>query len=44
VWRCHSAFECTHACPQDVDPAGAIMSLRHDLAAQKIKKLFGGQG
>jgi succinate dehydrogenase / fumarate reductase iron-sulfur subunit len=44
VWRCHSAFECTEACPQAVDPAGAIMSLRRDLAAQKIKRLFGGKG
>jgi succinate dehydrogenase / fumarate reductase iron-sulfur subunit len=44
VWRCHSAFECTNACPQEVDPAGAIMSLRRDLAAQKIKRLFGGKG
>jgi len=38
VWRCHSAFECTEACPQAVDPAGKIMSLRRELAAQRFKK------
>jgi succinate dehydrogenase / fumarate reductase iron-sulfur subunit len=42
VWRCHSAFECTEACPQAVDPAGAIMSLRRTLIGHKVKKLFGG--
>ncbi len=42
VWRCHSAFECTEACPQAVDPAGAIMSLRRALIGHKVKKLFGG--
>ncbi len=34
VWRCHSAFECTEACPQAVDPAGKIMALRRELIAQ----------
>ncbi len=42
VWQCHSAYECTEACPQIVDPAGAIMALRRDLIASKIKRLFGG--
>ncbi len=42
VWQCHSAYECTEACPQDVDPAGAIMALRRELIASKVKKLFGG--
>lgn len=28
VWRCHSAWECTEACPSNVDPAGSIMRLR----------------
>jgi len=41
VWRCHSAFECTEACPQNVDPAGAIMALRRDLIKRRFKKLFG---
>jgi succinate dehydrogenase / fumarate reductase, iron-sulfur subunit len=31
VWRCHAAFECTEVCPSNVDPAGAIMSLRRFL-------------
>ncbi len=42
VWRCHGAFECTEACPQSVDPAGAIMDLRRKLIVSKIKKLLGG--
>ena len=41
VWRCHSAFECTEACPQSVDPAGAIMSLRRELIGAKVKRWFG---
>jgi succinate dehydrogenase / fumarate reductase iron-sulfur subunit len=44
VWRCHSAYECTEACPQNVDPAGAIMALRRDLMTQRIKRLFGANG
>ncbi|HKZ85361.1 MAG TPA: succinate dehydrogenase/fumarate reductase iron-sulfur subunit [Anaerolineae bacterium] len=41
VWRCHSGWECTEACPQGVDPAGAIMLLRRDLVKHRIRKLFG---
>jgi succinate dehydrogenase / fumarate reductase iron-sulfur subunit len=41
VWRCHGAFECTEACPQNVDPAAAIMSLRREILAGKFKSLFG---
>lgn len=41
VWRCHSAWECTEACPQDVRPAEAIMALRRELILHKIKTLFG---
>jgi succinate dehydrogenase iron-sulfur subunit len=41
VWRCHSAFECTEACPQAVDPAGKIMALRRELAVRRLKKLLG---
>lgn len=44
VWRCHSAFECTEACPQAVDPAGAIMTLRRELAVRKLKALVGMGG
>lgn len=39
VWRCHSAFECTEACPQAVDPAGKIMALRRELTARRFKKI-----
>jgi succinate dehydrogenase / fumarate reductase iron-sulfur subunit len=42
VWRCHSAFECTEACPQNVNPAEAIMALRRELIANKVKKLMRG--
>jgi succinate dehydrogenase / fumarate reductase iron-sulfur subunit len=41
VWRCHSAFECTAACPQAVDPAGKIMALRRELVWRRFSKLFG---
>jgi succinate dehydrogenase / fumarate reductase iron-sulfur subunit len=41
VWRCHSAFECTEACPQAVDPAGKIMALRRELIARRFSKLLG---
>ncbi|MBE3560762.1 MAG: hypothetical protein IMW89_16305 [Ktedonobacteraceae bacterium] len=40
VWRCHSTFECTEACPQAVDPAGKIMALRRALAVRRLKKLW----
>lgn len=40
VWRCHSAFECTEACPQAVDPAGKIMALRRELTANRFKKIW----
>ncbi len=36
AWRCHTAFECTEACPSNVDPAGHIMHLRRALT-------FGGR-
>ncbi len=40
-WRCHVAFECSEACPSNVDPAGAIMSLRRELTKRKIRRFFG---
>jgi succinate dehydrogenase / fumarate reductase iron-sulfur subunit len=40
-WRCHVAFECSEVCPSDVDPAGAIMSLRGELTKRKFRRLFG---
>lgn len=41
VWRCHSAWECTEACPQNVFPAEAIMSLRREITKGRFRKLFG---
>jgi succinate dehydrogenase / fumarate reductase, iron-sulfur subunit len=40
-WRCHVAYECSEACPSDVDPAGSIMNLRNQLTKRKIGRLFG---
>jgi len=37
LWRCHTAFECSEACPANVDPAGIMMMLRR----QRIKRIFG---
>jgi len=37
AWRCHAAFECTDVCPANVDPAGAIMSLRSLLVTRKAR-------
>ncbi len=41
-WRCHVAYECTEACPSNVDPGGAIMGLRGELTKKKFRRLFGG--
>jgi succinate dehydrogenase / fumarate reductase iron-sulfur subunit len=40
VWRCHSAWECTEACPQQVYPAEAIMELRREITGRRFKNLF----
>jgi len=41
IWGCHHAFECSEACPMNVDPGGAIMTLRRMLIRNKIRRLFG---
>ncbi len=41
AWRCHLAFECSEACPSNVDPAGAIMFLRRRLASERLKSILG---
>ena len=41
VWRCHSGWECTEVCPQNVRPAEAIMALRRDLIKRRFRKLLG---
>jgi succinate dehydrogenase / fumarate reductase iron-sulfur subunit len=41
LWRCHSSFECTEACPYEVDPAGAIMRLRRKVAGHKLARILG---
>lgn len=40
VWRCHSAWECTEACPQSVFPAEAIMDLRKQIMGRRLKDFF----
>ncbi len=42
-WRCHAAFECSEACPANVDPAGKIMLVRRRLAADHVRSIFGGR-
>jgi len=41
VWRCHTAFECTEACPSNVDPAGLMMALRQQIIGNKLKRIIG---
>ena len=38
AWRCHLAFECTEACPSNVDPAGHIMKLRGSLIGRRWRR------
>lgn len=40
VWRCHSAWECTEACPQNVFPAESIMALRKEITVQRFKNFL----
>jgi succinate dehydrogenase / fumarate reductase iron-sulfur subunit len=40
VWRCHSAWECTEVCPQEVFPAESIMALRREITARRFRALF----
>jgi succinate dehydrogenase / fumarate reductase iron-sulfur subunit len=40
-WRCHAAFECSEACPSNVDPGAMIMSLRKYLLKRKLRGLIG---
>ncbi len=45
LWRCHTAWECSDACPSGVDPAGAIMHLRRRVIGQRVAGVFGrGEG
>ena len=37
VWRCHAIFECTEACPSNVNPAARIMSLRGSLLGRALR-------
>ncbi len=35
AWRCHAIFECTEACPSNVNPAARIMALRGSLLGRE---------
>ena len=37
IWRCHAAFECTEACPSNVNPAARIMALRGVLIGGRLR-------
>ena len=37
VWRCHAIFECTAACPSNVNPAARIMLLRGTLLGRQLR-------
>ncbi|HEX2987052.1 MAG TPA: succinate dehydrogenase/fumarate reductase iron-sulfur subunit [Chloroflexota bacterium] len=43
LWRCHTAFECTEACPGNVQPGTLIMALRRQALSRAIKRLFGAR-
>lgn len=36
AWRCHMVFECSEACPSNVDPGGHIMHLRGSLLRSRF--------
>jgi succinate dehydrogenase / fumarate reductase iron-sulfur subunit len=38
AWRCHAAFECTEACPSNVNPAARIMQLRGALVGPRLTR------
>jgi len=40
LWRCHATFECSAACPSNVDPAGKIMALRRRMTVERIRRLL----
>ncbi|MEE9256422.1 MAG: succinate dehydrogenase/fumarate reductase iron-sulfur subunit [bacterium] len=37
IWRCHSQFNCTEACPKGISPASAIQGLRRRAMASGAK-------
>ena len=38
AWRCHAIFECTEACPSNVNPAARIMALRGTLLGRQLRE------
>jgi succinate dehydrogenase / fumarate reductase iron-sulfur subunit len=38
VWRCHSSWECTQRCPQQVDPAESIMEQRREIVRRRFRR------
>ncbi|MBM4370892.1 MAG: succinate dehydrogenase iron-sulfur subunit [Deltaproteobacteria bacterium] len=40
IWRCHTAFNCSLACPKHLDPAGSIAHLKRASARDFLAKPF----
>lgn len=38
VWRCHTVFNCSLACPKDLDPAGSIANLKRAATCKFLLK------
>ncbi|MBM4388691.1 MAG: succinate dehydrogenase iron-sulfur subunit, partial [Deltaproteobacteria bacterium] len=36
IFRCHTAFNCTEACPKNLDPAGSIAHMKRKFIARKL--------
>ncbi len=40
VYRCHTAFNCTEACPKGIAPTESIHRLKRKIAQRRIKKII----
>jgi succinate dehydrogenase / fumarate reductase iron-sulfur subunit len=38
VFRCHTVFNCSRACPKDLDPAGSIANLKRMAVRELVFK------
>lgn len=41
IWRCHSQFNCTEACPKGISPTAAIQGLKRRAMADGAKSFIG---
>ena len=42
LWRCHTVFNCTEACPKKVNPAHSIQQLKRISVARRMRALLPG--